>query len=195
MAKYFWPAIARAATPEALGLVDPAPPEGDAATAANGAVPADRGGQAATLLEVKPTAAAATTSPPVELPAKSSVPSVAAPVAATSSLLPEHPVTSRPVHRGHPVPPTPSPTAAATAVTTSAGDAAPMSDSKVGTPATVPQGDYPRCPRCGGPLRPDVVFFGEGLPAAFAECSTVDMPQCNLLLVMGTSLTVGRPVG
>lgn len=46
----------------------------------------------------------------------------------------------------------------------------------------------PACPQCGGVVKPDVVFFGEGvrhLPKAFALAE-----QADLLLVLGSSLTV-----
>jgi len=39
-------------------------------------------------------------------------------------------------------------------------------------------------------VKPDIVFFGEGLPAAFGDSSAVDFPSCELLIVIGTSLKV-----
>lgn len=48
----------------------------------------------------------------------------------------------------------------------------------------------PRCPTCGALLRPDIVFFGEPLPSAFARHSGEDVRACDLLLVFGTSLSV-----
>eukprot|EP00292_Cryptomonas_paramecium_P005783 CAMPEP_0113719384 /NCGR_PEP_ID=MMETSP0038_2-20120614/35770_1 /TAXON_ID=2898 /ORGANISM="Cryptomonas paramecium" /LENGTH=380 /DNA_ID=CAMNT_0000647721 /DNA_START=62 /DNA_END=1200 /DNA_ORIENTATION=- /assembly_acc=CAM_ASM_000170 len=48
----------------------------------------------------------------------------------------------------------------------------------------------PRCKQCGGLIKPDIVFFGEDLPPAFAERRMEDMPRADLLLVMGTSLAV-----
>ena len=55
-------------------------------------------------------------------------------------------------------------------------------------PAT---GDVPPlCPLCGSHLRPDVVWFGESLPeGALAQAATA-IEQCDLLLVIGTSLRV-----
>ena len=45
----------------------------------------------------------------------------------------------------------------------------------------------PSCPRCGAHLRPDVVWFGETLPAgAFAEAFDAAR-DCNLFLSVGTS--------
>lgn len=53
------------------------------------------------------------------------------------------------------------------------------------------QGDLvPRCTSCNGVLRPDVVFFGESLPAEFTDCQGPDFKNCDLLIVMGTSLKV-----
>lgn len=39
-------------------------------------------------------------------------------------------------------------------------------------------------------IKPDIVFFGEGLPDKFFERMS-DFQQCDLLLVLGTSLSVG----
>ena len=43
-----------------------------------------------------------------------------------------------------------------------------------------------RCEICGGLTKPDVVFFGEQLPAAFDATLEADMSACDLLLVIGT---------
>ena len=49
----------------------------------------------------------------------------------------------------------------------------------------------PRCPGCGaGTLRPDVVLFGEALPAAVLEEAFEAMGQADLCLVVGSSLVV-----
>jgi len=52
----------------------------------------------------------------------------------------------------------------------------------------------PGCEDCGGPLKPDVVFFGENVPASrVARCyAAVDglTPGDGALLVVGSSLTV-----
>lgn len=42
-------------------------------------------------------------------------------------------------------------------------------------------------------MKPDIVFFGEGLPDAFHEAMANDKDICDLLIVMGSSLKV-RPV-
>ncbi|NJN99013.1 MAG: NAD-dependent deacylase [Anaerolineales bacterium] len=51
-----------------------------------------------------------------------------------------------------------------------------------------PTGDVPPpCPHCGGYLRPDVVWFGETLPAAaLAEASTAAQ-TCDVFMSIGTS--------
>lgn len=50
----------------------------------------------------------------------------------------------------------------------------------------------PRCLRaqCGGLVKPDIVFFGEGLPERFFELWGDDLPDADLAIVAGTSLTV-----
>jgi NAD-dependent SIR2 family protein deacetylase len=50
-------------------------------------------------------------------------------------------------------------------------------------------GVFPRC-KCGGLVKPDIVFFGEPLPQKFNWMSTADMASCDLLIVIGTSLAV-----
>ncbi|KAI0670868.1 DHS-like NAD/FAD-binding domain-containing protein [Trametes maxima] len=53
----------------------------------------------------------------------------------------------------------------------------------------VETGDILRCGNCGGLVKPDIVFFGESLPAAFHK----NVPRLrggDLLIVIGTSLTV-----
>lgn len=42
----------------------------------------------------------------------------------------------------------------------------------------------------GGLVKPDIVFFGESLPARFFDCARADLPRCDLLVVIGTSLAV-----
>ncbi|CAK0898256.1 unnamed protein product [Prorocentrum cordatum] len=42
----------------------------------------------------------------------------------------------------------------------------------------------------GSLVKPDIVFFGEGLPDRFFSCRQQDFPKCDLLLVIGTSLAV-----
>lgn len=48
----------------------------------------------------------------------------------------------------------------------------------------------PACARCGGVLKPDVVFFGENVPAARVARAYEMLAQAEALLVVGSSLTV-----
>jgi len=48
----------------------------------------------------------------------------------------------------------------------------------------------PPCPRCGGILKPDVVFYGEGLPEGVLEEAAEAAGAADLYLVLGTSLQV-----
>lgn len=48
----------------------------------------------------------------------------------------------------------------------------------------------PKCPACQGLVKPDITFFGEGLPKRFAATLPEDFGDCDLLLVVGTSLVV-----
>ncbi|CAG5111203.1 Oidioi.mRNA.OKI2018_I69.chr2.g5533.t1.cds [Oikopleura dioica] len=51
--------------------------------------------------------------------------------------------------------------------------------------------DYvPKCESCGGVVRPDIVFFGEALPDKLWRNIKNDFSACDLLIVLGTSLTV-----
>uniref|UniRef100_A0A5K3EV32 NAD-dependent protein deacetylase n=1 Tax=Mesocestoides corti TaxID=53468 RepID=A0A5K3EV32_MESCO len=52
--------------------------------------------------------------------------------------------------------------------------------------------NVPRCTErnCDGVVKPDVVFFGEGLPSNFTRGVKKDFPKCDLLIIMGTSLQV-----
>ena len=61
----------------------------------------------------------------------------------------------------------------------------------VATDTRVPLPEIPpRCHACGGLLRPDVVWFGESLPAKVIEAAWEEVVQCRLLLVVGTSVLV-----
>lgn len=46
-----------------------------------------------------------------------------------------------------------------------------------------------RC-ECGGPVKPDITFFGESLPPEFSTANAI-MKKSDLLIVIGTSLVVG----
>lgn len=50
--------------------------------------------------------------------------------------------------------------------------------------------EIPKCDSCGSLVKPDIVFFGESLPSRFFTSMKADFPQCDLLIIMGTSLQV-----
>lgn len=45
----------------------------------------------------------------------------------------------------------------------------------------------PRCLSCGGPVRPDVVWFGEPLPQRILDKAWHESERCDVFLVVGTS--------
>ncbi len=51
-------------------------------------------------------------------------------------------------------------------------------------------GEMPRCPNCGGILKPDVVLFGEQLPHDVVLEARRFMLNCDLILIAGSSLKV-----
>lgn len=51
-------------------------------------------------------------------------------------------------------------------------------------------GEIPRCPECGGILKPEVVLFGEQLPYFVVENARALIEAAELLLVIGSSLEV-----
>ena len=48
----------------------------------------------------------------------------------------------------------------------------------------------PACERCGGIMKPDVIFFGEALPEDALREATWHANHCDLLIVVGSSLVV-----
>jgi len=52
------------------------------------------------------------------------------------------------------------------------------------------RGEAYRCRECGSLSKPDIVFFGEVLPERYEDLIEDDMYECDLLIVMGTSLLV-----
>jgi NAD-dependent SIR2 family protein deacetylase len=48
----------------------------------------------------------------------------------------------------------------------------------------------PQCESCGGILKPDVVFFGESVPRERVETAFAWLAEHEVLLVLGSSLTV-----
>ena len=53
----------------------------------------------------------------------------------------------------------------------------------------------PRCPACGGLLRPGVVWFGEAIPAGALETAETAIMNCNVFLTIGTSSLVWPAAG
>jgi NAD-dependent deacetylase len=54
----------------------------------------------------------------------------------------------------------------------------------------VETGGIPRCPKCKQILKPDVILFGEQLPQAAWFKAQREARQCDLMLVVGSSLEV-----
>ena len=48
----------------------------------------------------------------------------------------------------------------------------------------------PACPRCGGVLKPDVVFFGENVPRPRVEAAMRHLEGADAMLIVGSSLMV-----
>jgi len=53
----------------------------------------------------------------------------------------------------------------------------------------------PACPGCGRPVRPDVVWFGETIPADALAAAAKAAARCTALLVVGTSAEVYPAAG
>jgi NAD-dependent deacetylase len=56
--------------------------------------------------------------------------------------------------------------------------------------AIVRRGELPKCPKCGRVLKPAITFFGESLPMEALREATEEAQAADLILVLGTSLTV-----
>ncbi|WP_426207786.1 NAD-dependent protein deacetylase [Massilia sp. TWP1-3-3] len=70
-----------------------------------------------------------------------------------------------------------------------AAPAAPDGDAQH-EPASLEGFNIPWCVDCGGMLKPDVVFFGDGVPADRSARALAQMDDADALLVVGSSLTV-----
>ena len=57
------------------------------------------------------------------------------------------------------------------------------------------EGEPVRCPDCGGLIRPDVVWFGEMLPAEAMETAMQAARTCDVFLSIGTSAVVYPAAG
>ena len=56
--------------------------------------------------------------------------------------------------------------------------------------AIVRGGGLPKCPKCGRVLKPAITFFGESLPSDALRDAVSEAQKSDLMLVLGTSLTV-----
>ena len=56
--------------------------------------------------------------------------------------------------------------------------------------AKIPVDELPRCPRCGGLLRPAVIWFGENLDSDVINKAYDELEKCDICLVIGTSSVV-----
>jgi len=61
--------------------------------------------------------------------------------------------------------------------------------------AVVRKGEMPKCPKCGRVLKPAITFFGESLPADALRQAVTESQAADLMLVLGTSLTVFPAAG
>jgi len=61
--------------------------------------------------------------------------------------------------------------------------------------AVVRKGEMPKCPKCGRVLKPAITFFGESLPADALRQAVTESQDADLMLVLGTSLTVFPAAG
>lgn len=59
-----------------------------------------------------------------------------------------------------------------------------------GLDAVLADSGLPRCPACGGLIKPDVVLYGEALDDATVSAAVAAIAAADLLLVAGTSLVV-----
>lgn len=57
-------------------------------------------------------------------------------------------------------------------------------------PSFIENGQIPRCPSCGGILKPNVILFGEQLPVSVLNAAWGEVRACDVVLVAGTSLNV-----
>jgi NAD-dependent deacetylase len=61
--------------------------------------------------------------------------------------------------------------------------------------AIVQKGEMPRCAKCKGVLKPAITFFGESLPVHALAAAEQEAKKADLMLVLGTSLTVHPAAG
>jgi NAD-dependent deacetylase len=61
--------------------------------------------------------------------------------------------------------------------------------------AEVRKSEMPKCPKCGRVLKPAITFFGEALPSDALKQAVTESQNSDLMLVLGTSLTVFPAAG
>ncbi|WP_229402244.1 SIR2 family NAD-dependent protein deacylase [Micromonospora okii] len=93
------------------------------------------------------------------------------------------PVDSRPLHGG----PADGSPADSRPLPGGPADGQPVDGGSVDGPAGDGRVPPPECARCGAPVRPGVVWFGEALPEAALEAAVDAASSCDLLLTVGTS--------
>lgn len=54
--------------------------------------------------------------------------------------------------------------------------------------------EAPSCRRCGGLLKPAVVFFGENVPMKTVRIADALIKKCDSMLVIGSSLYVSARI-
>lgn len=52
------------------------------------------------------------------------------------------------------------------------------------------ENNVPRCEQCQSLVKPDIIFYGEMLPDRFYQLIETDFTKCDMLIIIGTSLTV-----
>ncbi len=70
-----------------------------------------------------------------------------------------------------------------------AGEDAPDGDADL-KGADISSFRIPSCRRCGGVLKPDVVFFGENVPRDRVEAALRHLDEADAMLIVGSSLMV-----
>jgi NAD-dependent deacetylase len=55
------------------------------------------------------------------------------------------------------------------------------------TPEMIKIHPYPQCEKCNRALRPDVVFFGEGIPMVAMLRANEEANKCGVMFIIGTS--------
>src|SRR5690606_7750051 len=63
------------------------------------------------------------------------------------------------------------------------------------TECTDDGGEVPRCPSCGAPARPGVVWFGEAIPEDALAQAHAAVNECDVLMSIGTSSLVYPAAG